>query len=269
MRIEFVTLFPRQVEMLADFGVVGRAVERGLLELGTVDPREFATDAHRTVDDRPYGGGPGMVMTVAPLRAAIDAARERLPAASPCVVLSPQGRLLEQGLVNELARAPGLLLVAGRYEGIDERVIALEADYEVSVGDYVLSGGELPALVLADAVARRVDGVLGDAESAMQDSFEGGLLDCPHYTRPEQVGGNAGAAGAVVGRPRGDPALAPPTGAGTDLAATAGPAGKAAAECGRRGFIERVHRRPSGQWRTRKSTGVTLLSGGCHEQHYQ
>lgn len=189
MRMEFVTLFPRQVAMLADFGVVGRAVERGLLELGTVDPREFATDAHRTVDDRPYGGGPGMVMTVAPLRAAIDAARERLPASSPCVVLSPQGQLLEQGLVNELARAPGLLLVAGRYEGIDERLIALEADYEVSVGDYVLSGGELPALVLADAIARRVDGVLGDAESAIQDSFEGGLLDCPHYTRPEQVGG--------------------------------------------------------------------------------
>ncbi len=189
MRIEFVTLFPRQVEMLADFGVVGRAVERGLLELGTVDPREFATDAHRTVDDRPYGGGPGMVMTVAPLRAAIDAARQRLPDASPCVVLSPQGRLLEQGLVNELARAPGLLLVAGRYEGIDERVITLEADYEVSIGDYVLSGGELPALVLADAVARRVDGVLGDADSATQDSFEEGLLDCPHYTRPEQVAG--------------------------------------------------------------------------------
>jgi tRNA (guanine37-N1)-methyltransferase len=191
MRIEVVTLFPRQIELLADFGVVGRAAERGLLALGTVDPRDFTTDAHRTVDDRPYGGGPGMVMKVAPLRAAIDAARRRLPEGSPCVVLSPQGQLLTQGLVNQLAGSPGLLLVAGRYEGIDERVIALDADLEVSIGDYVLSGGELPAMVLADAVARRVDGVLGDAGSARQDSFEEGLLDCPHYTRPEREDGLA------------------------------------------------------------------------------
>lgn len=191
MRIEVVTLFPRQVETLAGFGVVGRAVDRGLLELGTVDPRAFTADAHRTVDDRPYGGGPGMVMKVAPLRAAIDAARRRLPDGSPCVVLSPQGRLLDQSLVNELAATPGLLLVAGRYEGIDERVMALEADLEVSIGDYVLSGGELPAMVLADAVARRVDGVLGDRGSARQDSFEQGLLDCPHYTRPEREDGLA------------------------------------------------------------------------------
>lgn len=191
MHIEVVTLFPRQVRLLADFGVVGRAAERGLLDLGTVDPRDFTTDAHRTVDDRPYGGGPGMVMKVAPLRAAIDAARRRLPEGSPCVVLSPQGQVLTQGLVNQLAGSPGLLLVAGRYEGIDERVIALDADLEVSIGDYVLSGGELPAMVLADAVARRVEGVLGDVGSALQDSFEEGLLDCPHYTRPEREDGLA------------------------------------------------------------------------------
>ncbi|MGB5590571.1 MAG: tRNA (guanosine(37)-N1)-methyltransferase TrmD, partial [Gammaproteobacteria bacterium] len=187
MRIEFVTLFPDQVALLTGFGVLGRAVDRGLLEFGTVDPRDFTSDLHRTVDDRPYGGGPGMVMKVEPLRAAITAARCSLPEASPCVVMSPQGRPLTQALVSQLAAAPGLLLVAGRYEGLDERVIAVEADYEVSIGDYVLSGGELPAMVLADAVARRVKGVLGDAESALQDSFEEGLLDCPHYTRPEVV----------------------------------------------------------------------------------
>lgn len=189
MRIEFVTLFPRQVEALASFGVVGRAVERGLVEFGVEDPRTHTGDVHGTVDDRPYGGGPGMVMKVEPLRAAIRAARGRLPAGSPCVVMSPQGRVLDQALVNELARLPGLVLVAGRYEGLDERLVALEADYEVSVGDFVVSGGELPALILADAVARRLPGVLGDADSAVQDSFEEGLLDCPHYTRPETVAG--------------------------------------------------------------------------------
>ena len=187
MRIEFVTLFPDQVALLTGFGILGRAVDRGLLEFGTVNPREFSTDPHRTVDDRPYGGGPGMVMKVEPLRAAIATARRQLPADSPCVVLSPQGRPLTQELVRQLAREPGLLLVAGLYEGLDERVTALESDFEVSIGDYVLSGGELPAMVLADAVARRVTGVLGDADSALQDSFEEGLLDYPHYTRPEVV----------------------------------------------------------------------------------
>ena len=189
MRIEFVTLFEEAVRGLAAFGVVGRAVASGLVEIGTVDPRAYTDDVHGTVDDRPYGGGPGMVMMVAPLMAAIAEARRRAPDGSPCVFLTPQGRVLDQALVRELAQRPGLILVAGRYEGPDERVIELEADYEVSIGDYVLSGGELPAMVLADAVARRVPGVLGAAESAAQDSFEEGLLDCPHYTRPETVAG--------------------------------------------------------------------------------
>ncbi|UCC15747.1 MAG: tRNA (guanosine(37)-N1)-methyltransferase TrmD [Gammaproteobacteria bacterium] len=189
MRIEFVTLFPEQVMLLTAFGVIGRAADRGLIEFGTVDPREHASDVHRTVDDRPYGGGPGMVMKVEPLRAAIGEARSRLPEGSPCVVLGPQGRLMDQALVRELAGYPGLVLVAGRYEGPDERLIELEAQYEVSIGDFVLSGGEIPALVVADAVARLVPGVLGDADSAAQDSFEEGLLDCPHYTRPEMYEG--------------------------------------------------------------------------------
>ena len=189
MRVEFVTLFPQQVLALAGFGVIGRAVERGLLELGSVNPRDFTDDVHRTVDDRPYGGGPGMVMKVEPLRAAIQGARRGLPAGSPCVVMSAQGRVLDEGLVRELAARPGLVLVAGRYEGPDERLIELEADYEVSIGDFVLTGGELPAMVLADAVARRIPGVLGDADSANQDSFAEGLLDCPHYTRPEEIDG--------------------------------------------------------------------------------
>jgi tRNA (guanine37-N1)-methyltransferase len=189
MRIEFVTLFPQQVLGLAGFGVIGRAVERGLVELGSVNPRDFAEDVHRTVDDRPYGGGPGMVMKVEPLREAIQTARRGLPADSPCVVMSAQGRVLDEDLVRDLASRPGLVLVAGRYEGPDERLIELEADYEVSIGDFVLTGGELPAMVVADAVARRIPGVLGDAESASQDSFAEGLLDCPHYTRPEAVEG--------------------------------------------------------------------------------
>ena len=190
MRIEFVTLFPQQVLGLAGFGVIGRAVERGLVELGSVNPRDFTGDVHRTVDDRPYGGGPGMVMQVEPLRDAITAARRGLPAGSPCVVMSAQGRVLDEALVQELAAHRGLVLVAGRYEGPDERLIALEADYEVSIGDFVLTGGELPAMVVADAVARRIPGVLGDAESAAQDSFAEGLLDCPHYTRPEEIEGH-------------------------------------------------------------------------------
>ena len=181
----FVTLFPEQVLTLAGFGVVGRAAGRGLLEFDAVDPRDFTEDVHRTVDDRPYGGGPGMVLKAEPLRQAVKSARARIPEGSPCVVMSAQGRLMDQDLVAELTEYAGLVIVAGRYEGPDERFIEMEAEYEVSIGDYVVSGGELPALVLADAVARLVPGVLGDAESAVQDSFTEGLLDCPHYTRPE------------------------------------------------------------------------------------
>ncbi len=189
MHFEVVTLFPEAVGLLGRFGVLGRALERGLLELGTVDPREFATDPHRSVDDRPYGGGPGMVMTVEPLRSAIRAARQRLPHGSRTVVLSPQGRVFDQAVAREYSGLPGLLLVAGRYEGMDERLIRMEADEELTVGDFVLSGGELPAMLVIDAVARLVPGVLGDQASAEQDSFADGLLDCPHYTRPETVEG--------------------------------------------------------------------------------
>jgi tRNA (guanine37-N1)-methyltransferase len=189
MHFEVVTLFPEAVEAVGRFGVVGRALERGLLRLGTTDPREFATDPHRTVDDRPYGGGPGMVMKVEPLRSAIRAARGRLPEGSRTVVLSPQGRVFTQAVAREYRDLPGLLLVAGRYEGIDERLVRMEADEALTVGDYVLSGGELPAMLVIDAVARLVPGVLGDENSAEEDSFSHGLLDCPHYTRPDVVEG--------------------------------------------------------------------------------
>jgi tRNA (guanine37-N1)-methyltransferase len=189
MHFEVVTLFPEAVEGIGRFGVVGRALERGLLRLGTTDPRLYATDPHRTVDDRPYGGGPGMVMKVEPLRSAIRAARGRLPEGSRTVILSPQGRVFTQAVAREYRDLPGLLLVAGRYEGIDERVVRMEADEALTVGDYVLSGGELPAMLVIDAVARLVPGVLGDENSAAEDSFSDGLLDCPHYTRPETVGG--------------------------------------------------------------------------------
>jgi tRNA (guanine37-N1)-methyltransferase len=189
MHFEVVTLFPELVGLVGRFGVIGRAQERGLLRLGTTDPREFAADPHRTVDDRPYGGGPGMVMKVEPLRSAIRAARARLPAGSRTVFLSPQGRVFTQAVAREYRDLPGLLLVAGRYEGMDERLFSMEADEVLTVGDYVLSGGELPAMVVVDAVARLVPGVLGDESSAAEDSFSDGLLDCPHYTRPEEVGG--------------------------------------------------------------------------------
>lgn len=189
MHFEVVTLFPEVVELVGRFGVVGRGQDQGLLRVGTTDPRTFATDPHRTVDDRPYGGGPGMVMKVEPLRSAIRAARARLPEGSRTVFLSPQGRVFTQAVAREYRDLPGLLLVAGRYEGLDERLIRLEADEALTVGDYVLSGGELPAMVVIDAVARLVPGVLGDENSAAEDSFSDGLLDCPHYTRPEAVEG--------------------------------------------------------------------------------
>ncbi len=184
MRIEIVTLFPGMVEAYLEGGVVGRAVGRGALEVGTEDPRRHASDVHRTVDDRPYGGGPGMVMAPVPLAAAIRSARTRVAAGSAVLALGPAGRRFDQGEAERMAALPGLVLVAGRYEGIDERVLEALVDEELSLGDYVLSGGELAALAVLDAVARLLPGVLGDAASAGQDSFGNGLLDWPHYTRP-------------------------------------------------------------------------------------
>ena len=185
MKIQVVTLFPEMIGGALGFGVVGRAVERGLLSVGTEDPRAHTSDVHRTVDDRPYGGGPGMVLKPEPMLAAIRAAHGRLPQGSPRIYLSAQGEPFGQGQARELAGLPGLLLVAGRYEGLDERVVELGIDRELSIGDYVLSGGELPALVVIDAVARLLPGALGDARSSVEDSFAEGLLDWPHYTRPE------------------------------------------------------------------------------------
>jgi tRNA (guanine37-N1)-methyltransferase len=190
--VEFhiVTVFPALVEDAIGHGVLSRGLEQGCLKVRTWDPREYAKDRHGTVDDRPYGGGPGMVMKVEPLRTAIRDARKAASEAGgevEVIYLSPQGERFDQALAKELASRPGLVLVAGRYEGVDERVLSTEVDREISLGDYVLSGGELPALVVLDAVARLLPGVLGDSESAEQDSFSDGLLDHPHYTRPEQI----------------------------------------------------------------------------------
>lgn len=189
MRIAVVSIFPQLVQAVAEYGVVGRAVESGLLELAFRDPRDFSGDAHRTVDDRPYGGGPGMVMKYAPLSAAISAARRDVASDSPVVCLSPQGRQFDQALARRYAELPGMVLVAGRYEGIDERLLEREVDEEVSIGDFVLSGGEIAAMAVIDAVTRLRPGVLGDETSADCDSFSDGLLDHPHYTRPEEIDG--------------------------------------------------------------------------------
>ncbi len=184
MRIDVVTLFPDMVARNAAVGVVGRAVERGLLHVRMWNPRDYAQDRHRSVDGRPCGGGPGMVMKIAPLRAALQAAKRAVPEPVPVVYMSPQGRPLTQAHVERFARLPRLLLLCGRYEGIDERLLENEVDEEVSIGDYVLSGGELAASVIIDAVGRLQPGALGHAASAAQDSFSDGLLDCPHYTKP-------------------------------------------------------------------------------------
>lgn len=196
MRIDVITLFPEALEGLADLGVTGRAIREGRVELKTWNPRDLATDRHRTVDDRPYGGGPGMVMAVEPLSATIRAARHEHSAGEQfgetrVSLMSPQGRRLDQAGIDELAGRQGMILVCGRYEGIDERVIESEIDEEWSIGDYVLSGGELAAAVIIDAVTRLLPGVLGDEQSAVQDSFVDGLLDHPHYTRPEVADGKA------------------------------------------------------------------------------
>jgi tRNA (guanine37-N1)-methyltransferase len=187
MQFGAVSVLPPMFDALR-VGVTGRAIERGQVDLRLWNPRDFADDAHRTVDDRPYGGGPGMVMMVGPLRRAIAAARAALPEAK-VAYLSPQGRRFDQRAATEIAGRPALILLAGRYEGVDERLIQSEVDEEWSVGDYVLSGGELAAMVLMDAVIRLLPGVLGHADSAGQDSFVDGLLDCPHYTRPEMIDG--------------------------------------------------------------------------------
>ena len=195
MRIEIVTLFPALVEAICAFGVTGRARERALWRLATHNPRDFANDRHRTVDDRPYGGGPGMVMLAEPLEKAIGAARDALTVAGvagPRVIyMSPQGERLTHGRVAELAALPGMVIVAGRYEGVDERVLERLVDLELTVGDFVVSGGELPALLLIDAMVRLLPGALNDAQSSVEDSFVGGLLDCQHYTRPEIYAGRA------------------------------------------------------------------------------
>jgi tRNA (guanine37-N1)-methyltransferase len=193
MRVDVITLFPQMVLDAAKYGVTGRALERGLWQLAAWNPRDFATDGYRTVDDRPYGGGPGMVMLADPLRKALaaarDAQRQARVAQSRTLHLSPAGAPLTHARVAALAReadTTAFVLLAGRYEGIDERLLATEVDEEISVGDFVVSGGELPALMLIDAVVRQRPGVLNDADSAAQESFVDGMLDCPHYTRPEQ-----------------------------------------------------------------------------------
>jgi tRNA (guanine37-N1)-methyltransferase len=193
---DVITLFPQMFDALTQYGITRRAAEQGSYVLKTWNPRDFTADNYRTIDDRPYGGGPGMVMLAEPLAAAISAAIKRQTASgikkSRVLYMSPQGRLLDHALVKELVGRPeeGLILLAGRYEGIDERLFRQYVDDEISIGDYVLSGGELAAMVLMDSLVRQLPGVLGDAESAEQDSFVGGLLDCPHYTRPEVFTGS-------------------------------------------------------------------------------
>ena len=184
-----ISLFPDMFSPFTQQGVIGRAVKSGKISVDTFNPRDFTHDRHRTVDDRPYGGGPGMLMMVKPLTDAIHAAKKVGGDNSKVIYLSPQGKPLDQAGVKRLASIERTILICGRYEGIDERVIESHVDEEVSIGDYVLSGGELPAMVLMDAVARLVPGVLGHKASAVEDSFTDGLLDCPHYTRPEVLEG--------------------------------------------------------------------------------
>ncbi len=187
-KIAIVTLFPEMFSALTDYGITSRAIDQGLLAITCINPREFTEDNHQSVDDRPYGGGPGMVMKIEPLKASIEQAKVLLGGDAKVIYLSPQGQLIDQAVIKRFATTASydhIVLVAGRYEGIDERLIESEIDEEWSIGDYVLSGGELPAMVLLDAVIRLLPGALGHADSANEDSFSNGLLDCPHYTRPE------------------------------------------------------------------------------------
>ncbi len=189
MHIAVVSLFPGMIRAALEHGVVGRALERGVFAVECIDPRDYTVDVHRTVDDRSYGGGPGMVLKVEPLRQAVEAAMQVLPPGSRRVYLGADGQRFEQRMAREASAWPGLVLVAGRYEGVDARFLESEIDAEWSIGDYVLSGGELPALVVIDAIARLMPGTLGCAESALQESFSDGLVDWPHYTRPPVLEG--------------------------------------------------------------------------------
>jgi len=188
VKVSVISLFPEMFQAITQYGVTGRAIKSGLVEVDFFNPRDFTHDKHKTVDDRPYGGGPGMLMKVQPLKDAIESAKKLVPNAK-VIYLSPQGRTLTQEGVQHLAKQAEFILVAGRYEGVDERFIQSEIDEEWSIGDFVLSGGELPAMVLMDTVFRMVPGVLGKQASADEDSFADGLLDCPHYTRPEVLNG--------------------------------------------------------------------------------
>lgn len=190
LRVGVITLFPEMFAALTDYGITSRALRENRWEFLSWNPRDFAVDKHRTVDDRPYGGGPGMVMMVEPLRQAIRAAKAELGGNTKVICLTPQGRKLDHAGVSQLASTQqNLILIAGRYEGIDERLLQLEVDEEWSIGDFVLSGGELAAMVMLDAIVRTLPGVLGHSQSAVEDSFVAGLLDCPHYTRPENYEG--------------------------------------------------------------------------------
>lgn len=189
MHFGVVSLFPEMVGTIGEYGVVGRARQRDLITLEIENPRDHTSNVHRTVDDRPYGGGPGMVMKFEPVAAALQAAKDKLPEGCPLVYLSPQGQVFDQAMAKTFSELPGLVLLAGRYEGIDERLLESHIDKEVSLGDFVLSGGEIAAMAVIDAVVRLLPGVLGDDESAAQDSFMEGLLDYPHFTRPEEISG--------------------------------------------------------------------------------
>ncbi len=232
IRFDVVTLFPEMFAAVTASGITRKALEAGLWRLQTWNPRDFTTDNYRTVDDRPYGGGPGMVMLAEPLEKALDA-RKAARAAAKVIYLSPQGRKLDHAKVMELAGRQAVTLLCGRYEGVDERLIRRRVDEELSLGDFVLSGGELAAMAVIDAVVRQLPGALGDGQSAAQESFVAGLAGLPAVHAARELRGRAGAGGAAVGAPRADPALAAEAGAGQDLAETAGADRREAAERGR------------------------------------
>jgi tRNA (guanine37-N1)-methyltransferase len=185
MRFDVISIFPEMFQIIHQGGVVGRGLQQQLFSLNTWNPRDFASDQRKTVDDRAYGGGPGMVMMVEPLEKTVNAIKKDVPEHGPVIFLSPQGKTFHQDLAKELLQNPQITLICGRYEAVDQRFIERNVDLEISLGDFVLSGGEIAAMAIIDAMARLLPGVLGDSNSAIQDSFMNGLLDCPHYTRPE------------------------------------------------------------------------------------